>query len=170
MSESKHETPAPEPTHAERARALASARTAGALSTLAKDPEGHPYGSLVSFAMHGSEPVFFLSTLAVHTQHLARDARASLLIADLAGADPLASERVTLLGRCVLDPTDAARDAYLRVHPDAARYLTMRDFAIWRLSISSIRYIGGFGRMSWVDVEAWRAAPTMDASASAQER
>ena len=32
------------------------------------------------------------------------------------------------------------------------------DFGMFRLEVEKIRYIGGYGRMSWVDAGAWRAA------------
>ncbi|MDN7735227.1 hypothetical protein QZM48_34905, partial [Burkholderia orbicola] len=47
------------------------------------------------------------------------------------------------------DPHVTAR--YLRYEPDAARYLALGDFAFWALEIERLRYIGGFGRMGWVD-------------------
>ena len=99
----------PAPSHAERARTLAEARSTGALCTLAVDPAGYPHGSFVTFAMLGPRPVFLVSRLASHTQHLEADARASLLVAEDHAEDPLANARVTLLGRCTrLGESDAA--------------------------------------------------------------
>jgi putative heme iron utilization protein len=152
----------PTPTHAERARTLAASSRTGTLCTIATDPAGAPYGSLVTFAMDGPSPVFFISELAEHTKNLRVDARASLLVAESGEGDPLARGRVTLLGHAgVLSDgpaRDSARAAYLSVHPNAAYYIDYSDFAFWRLDVDSVRYIGGYGRMSWVDVAAWRAA------------
>lgn len=147
------------PSHAERARTLVESRGAGALATVALDPSGYPYGSLVPFAMVGADPVFLISDLAVHTKHLEADRRASLLVFEDAAADPLANARVTLVGDCVrLAEPSAARAAYLAAHPGAASYADFADFGFFGLSVASIRYIGGYGRMSWVDLEAWRGA------------
>lgn len=55
------------PTHGERARTLVAGIRTGTLCTLAKDPEGYPYGSFVTFAMDGAAPVFFISDLARRT-------------------------------------------------------------------------------------------------------
>lgn len=152
------------PSHAERARTLVESRTTGALATLALEPNGFPYGSFVTYAMAGADPVFLVSTLAAHTKHLEADPRASLLVSEHTGsedaaADPLATGRVTLVGQCVrlADPS-AARAAYLAAHPGAAYYADFSDFGFFGLSVASVRYIGGYGRMSWVDAEAWRAA------------
>jgi putative heme iron utilization protein len=152
----------PTPTHGERARTLAASTRTGTLCTIATEPAGAPYGSLVTFAMDGASPVFFISELAEHTKNLRGDARASLLVAESGEGDPLARGRVTLLGHARVLPggpvRDSAKTAYLSVHPNAAYYIDFSDFAFWRLDVDSVRYIGGYGRMSWVDLAAWRAA------------
>ena len=98
--------------------------------------------------------MFLISALAEHTRNLMADARASLLVAENVAADPLANGRVTLLGRCVTVESEpereAARRAFLAVHPNAAYYADYRDFSWWRLAVEAVRYIGGYGRMSWV--------------------
>ncbi|MBX3275373.1 MAG: HugZ family protein [Sandaracinaceae bacterium] len=149
----------PAPSHAERARTLAAMRTVGALATISLDPPGFPYGSHVTFAMDGPDPVFLVSRLAVHTKHLDADPRASLLVVEPTDDNPLATGRVTLVGECRrLDDDASAREAFLAAHPDAAYYAKFADFGFFRLRVDAVRYIGGFGRMSWVGIDAWRAA------------
>lgn len=145
------------PSHAERARTLIARQSTGTLATL--DGDGFPHGSYVTYALDDGDPVFLISKLATHTQHLARDPRSSLMAHETGAGDPLANGRVTLLGRCerIAEPA-SARAAFLAVHPGAAYYADFADFGFFRLVVSSIRYIGGYGRMSWVDVAAWRAA------------
>jgi hypothetical protein len=46
----------------------------------------------------------------------------------------------------------------LSKNPDAKGYASFRDFQFWRLRVQGIRYIGGFGRMSWVPSPEWQAA------------
>ncbi len=161
------------PSHAERARTLAAARTEGALCTLAREPEGHPYGSLVIYAMVGARPIFLLSKLAEHTRNLEADARASLLIAEREGGDALARGRVTLVGTCArIDDHTSVEDAFLARHPDARAYASFADFGYFALEVESARWVGGFGRMSWIDADAWRAAepdPLLDARAGILE-
>jgi heme iron utilization protein len=145
------------PTHAERARTLCAAKATGALATLTDD--GYPYGSYVTFALEGSDPVFLVSTLAAHTQNLEKDARASLLVHEDGAPDPLANARATLVGRCTrLTDSAGAKDAFLARHPGAAYYADFNDFGFYRLAVESVRYIGGYGRMSWVEADAWRQA------------
>ncbi len=150
----------PTPTHAERARTLVSQMATGTLCTLAQEPEGYPYGSFVTIAFDDGDPVFLMSQLAEHTKNLMRDARASLLVAEGGSDDPLANGRCTLIGGCRQVETDdeSARAAFLSAHPKSAYYADFRDFGFWKLRVESIRYIGGYGRMSWVEETDWRAA------------
>ncbi|MGI9022146.1 MAG: HugZ family protein [Acidimicrobiales bacterium] len=149
--------PPPEPSHAERARTLVAGQSRGALSTIALEPAGTPFGSVVTYGLDPSgRPAFFVSTLAEHTRNLDADARASMLVVEdtPAGADPLASGRVTLLGTVAEvaypDERARARSAYLEANP-AAFYVDYGDFRCLRLEVTGVRYVGGFGRMSWVD-------------------
>ena len=150
----------PTPTHAERARTLVSQISTGTLCTLALEPEGYPYGSFVTVAFDEGNPVFLISALAEHTKNLERDDRASLMVVESGSADPLANGRVTMLGPCrpVQGDDAGARAAFLATHPNAAYYADFRDFAFWKLRVNAIRYIGGYGRMSWIGQDDWDAA------------
>jgi len=131
------------------------------LCTLAQDPLGYPYGSLITFALDAGHPVFLISELAEHTKNLHADSRASLLIAENRPGDPLANGRVTLLGRCTPVPSERrerASQAYLARHPGASYYADFKDFGFWSLEVTALRYIGGYGRMSWVDAGDWQRA------------
>lgn len=141
-----------------------AAQTRGALSTIALSPPGTPFGSVVTYGLDPvGQPWFFVSTMAEHTRNLQADPRASLLVVEdtPVGADPLASGRVTLLGAVeeVTDPDEraAARGGYLGANP-AAFYVDYGDFLCFRLAVGDIRYVGGFGRMSWVDAASYAAA------------
>src|SRR4051812_47919197 len=156
--------PPPEPSHAERCRTLVSSANRGALSTLAVDPEGYPYGSVASYGLDDrGNPLFFVSLMAEHTQNAMRDPRASLLVTEPVpeGADPLASGRVTLMGKLSTVPDDdrpVARERYLAGNPAASYYIDFGDFTFYRLDVESIRYVGGYGRMSWVDPAKYATA------------
>ena len=151
----------PTPTHAEYARTLIAGAADATLSTLAVNHHGHPYGSLVLFGMLDGDPILLISTLAEHTKNLLADQRCSLLVSAAGPENPLALGRVTLVATG--EPVDGdslaqAREAFLAKNPDASSYADFRDFQFWRLRVQSIRYIGGFGRMSWVPQPDWQAA------------
>src|SRR5262245_25011816 len=152
------------PSHAERARTLAAEARAGTLCTIARDPAGFPYGSLVTVAVDDrGRPLLLLSELAEHTQNLAAREDASILLTEPLDrhGQPLALGRVTLLGPCrrVDEAARAgARAAFLEAQPDAAYYVDFKDFSFFRLDPIALRYVGGFGRMSWVGAEDYLAA------------
>lgn len=161
------------PSHAERCRTLVMAARSATLCTIAREPSGFPYGSLVAFAAdRQGAPLLLLSTMAEHRQNLDARSEASVLVAEphAHGEDPLALGRLTLLGRCApVQPEAVAevRHTFLGLHPRAAGYVDYEDFAFYRLAVEAIRYIGGFGRMSWVAVDAYGAAepdPLVDAA------
>jgi hypothetical protein len=113
-----------------------------------------------------------LSALAVHTQNLAADVRASLLITQPGwDGDPLAGARVTLLGS--VTPVAAAevagvREDYLARHENARHWVDFEDFAFYRMDVVDLYYVAGFGAMGWVEADAYRAAtpdPLADAAA-----
>jgi heme iron utilization protein len=162
----------PEPSYAERARTLVHLARAGALSTLSRRHSGHPFGSVMPYAPddHGA-PLILISTMAMHTQNLEADARASLLATQPGWTeDPLAGGRVTLMGRAarVSDrERGAAREAYLARHPKAAFWVDFEDFAFWRLEVTDVYFVGGFAAMDWVTAEGYAAArpdPLADAA------
>ena len=152
------------PTHAERCRTLTAGVRAGTLCTIARDPDGYPYGSLVTVAIDASgRPLLLLSQLAEHTQNLAHRADASMLLTEPMErhAQPLALGRVTLLGPCRPVPEadrDEARATFLAAHTDAAYYVDFSDFGFYRLDPIALRYVGGFGRMSWVTADDYSSA------------
>src|SRR5436190_20614954 len=90
----------PEPAFAERARTLMYVSRIGSLSTLSRKQPGFPFGSVMPYGMDGrGRPFFLISTMAMYTQNMQADGRASLLVTQPdASGDPLGSARVTLVG------------------------------------------------------------------------
>lgn len=167
-----------EPNDAERARTLAGGRVTATLATIAREPAGTPFASVAPFGMDADgRPVLCISEMAEHTQNLRVDPRCSLLISETVddGADPLAAGRVTLLGTAAVvgdDERDAAKAVHLAGNPHASYYVDFGDFHLWRITVESIRFVGGYGRMSWVGPDAWTAAapdPIANSSAGALE-
>ena len=153
----------PEPSYAERARTLVHLARAGTLATLSRRHPGHPFASIMPYAVdEAGRPLLLISTMAMHTQNLQADARASLLVAqpDWAG-DPLAAGRVTLMGEAspIPEPERAtARETYLARHDNARYWVDFDDFAFWRLGVSDVYFVGGFAAMDWLDARAYASA------------
>jgi heme oxygenase (biliverdin-IX-beta and delta-forming) len=127
---------------------LRSAATA-ALATLS--PDGSPFASLATVATtHVGEPILLISSLAVHTQNLTRDDRASLLLVEPGGegGDPLAGARLTLRGR--VGPPESGpmlRRRFLAHHPEAEEYAGFGDFGLHRFAVADGHLVAGFGRI-----------------------
>ena len=164
-------------TTAREARLIARAALKGALATNRRagraSAKGQPYVSKVGVATDcGGAPLFLFSTLAAHTQDLLSDPRASLLLeAPTTAENPLEGARCTLVGRVdkLLGPeSEAAREAYLQRHPGAALYAGFGDFALWRMHIDKVHYVGGFGRAKWVKSTEYLSEAT--GLAAGQER
>jgi heme iron utilization protein len=120
----------------------------GSLATLNED--GSPFASLVTVATSAAgEPVLLLSRLAVHTNNLIRDGRASLLLVARGGegGDPLAGARLTISGKVVQDDDPELRRRFLGRHEEAAGYADFADFAFYRLAVASAHLVAGFGRI-----------------------
>lgn len=127
----------------------------GALGSNSLAVPGHPFVSLLSYVLdEACRPVFLLSGLAEHTKNLLADPRASLLVAEAPGGG-LEQARVTVLGTVARVESDALwRARFLRYSPESRDYLEWADFAFFRLEPVKARFIGGFGRMGWVDAVA----------------
>lgn len=104
-------------------------------------------------------PVFFISSMAMHTQNLLQDRRASLLITqpDVSG-DPLGAARLTLLGEVNEVAAEEVRELYLTRYENAKFWQDYTDFSYHRLEVSGVYFIGGFGVMGWVSAEDYRSA------------
>ena len=153
----------PEPSHAERARTLVHLQRTGSLSTLSRRQPGWPFGSVMPYGLDDrGRPIFLISTMAMHTQNLLGDERASLLVtpADISG-DPLGAARVTLMGSVTKVPKEdiaQVRELYLARHANASYWVDFNDFGFFRMAIADIYFVGGFGSMGWVAAGDYAAA------------
>jgi putative heme iron utilization protein len=150
----------PEPEFAERARTLVYLARTGSLSTISRKQPGFPFGSVMPYGLdeHG-RPIFLISTMAMHTQNLQADPRASLLVTqDDAGGDPLGASRVTLVGnvRPLPEPELAeARKHYLARYANSKYWVDFEDFSFYRMEVVDVYYVGGFGVMGWVSASQY---------------
>jgi heme iron utilization protein len=155
----------PETTFAERVRTLLYLGRIGSLSTLSTKLPGFPFGSVMPYGLdENGHPVFLISTMAMHTQNLLADPRASLLVTQPdAGGDPLGAARVTLMGNVLTVPErDIAesRRLYLARYPNSKNWVDFKDFSFYRMDVVDVYYVGGFGVMGWLPApEYYQAGP-----------
>jgi putative heme iron utilization protein len=164
--------PVPEPTYAERVRTLLHLSSVATLSTLSRKQMGFPFGSLMPYALDGvGRPVFLISTMAMHTQNLKADPRASLFVTQPSpDGDVLGAARATLVGNVIhLGEAERpeVRELYLKAHPSSQYWVDFTDFAFFRLEPVDVYYVGGFGVMGWVPASDYAMAqpdPLADAA------
>lgn len=132
----------------ELARELMLRSRAGALATLG--PDGGPFASYVTTApAEDGSTLMLLSRLAEHTKNLLRDPRASLLFVrdPPPGAESMTASRLTLIGRCAVEPDPKLKLLFVTHHPDAARYADFSDFSLYRFDAEAGHLVAGFGRI-----------------------
>ena len=160
---STDEPAVPEPSYAERARTLVHLGRTGSLSTLSQKRSGWPFGSVMPFGLDQlGRPSFLISTMAMHTQNILGDSRASLLVTHPdASRDPLGAARLTLMGKTVRVPEEEVkqvRDFYLGRYEDAEYWVDFKDFSFYRMEVVDVYYVGGFGVMGWVAADEYARA------------
>ena len=162
----------PEPSYAERVRTLASLTSVATVSTMSRRHAGYPFGSLMPYALDSQgRPLFLISNMAMHTQNLKADARASLFITQATVEDdPLGAARATLVGEAEAVPLEeiaAVREQYLARHAGSRYWVDFTDFSFFRLEPKEVYYVGGFGVMGWVSADEYKAASPDPLSSSA---
>ncbi len=148
------------------ARRFLRAQRAGTLSTISARLAGHPFGSVVPFALDThAQPVLLISALAEHTRNLTADPRASLVVHDYV-EDVQAGPRLTLVGDTTpLAMGDAACERYLRRFPDAARLVALGDFSFCAIVTRELLFVQGFGRIDRIGADAFAPPPNEVAEA-----
>jgi len=139
---------------AAEARQLLLEHTDGVLCTLADEPEGCPFGSVLPYCLDRSgHPIMYISDIAEHTRNVRKHPLASLLVFERRSDDLQKHPRLTLMSSVEAlgeGPEDAdARERYFRVFPEARAYQDTHDFNFFRLVPQRLRYIGGFGKIHW---------------------
>ena len=144
--------------NARTARQMLRAHRYGALSTLSKKFDGHPFGSITPYMVdHDGSLLILISGLAEHTKNILSDSRISLITHDQNDPHIQTQGRVTLVGNATFDPDrERCGKRYLRYFPEAQTYFDMADFNFFRIVPFAIRYIGGFGDIHWVKADNYR--------------
>ena len=147
--------------NAHTARLMLRAHRYGVLSTLSKKFDGYPFGSITPYLVdHDGSLLILISALAEHTRNIQHDPRVSLITHDQRDPHIQTQGRVTLVGDALHEPDrDGAGARYLRYFPEARTYFEMHDFAFYRIRPKAIRYIGGFGKINWINMESYGVPP-----------
>lgn len=139
---------------ADEARGLLTDAYDGVLSTISVEVEGYPFGSVTPYCLDRSgRPLILIASIAQHTKNIRANPKVSLIVLDRSVPDLQAFGRVTVLADAEAVGRDE-RDAierYYAFFPDARDYHLTHDFHFYRLLPVRVRYIGGFGRIYWLE-------------------
>ncbi|MBU0688050.1 MAG: pyridoxamine 5'-phosphate oxidase family protein [Gammaproteobacteria bacterium] len=143
--------------HGRTARQLLRAHRYGALGTLSKKFDGHPFTSISPYMVdHDGSLLILISGLAEHTKNILNDSRVSLITHNQDDPHIQTQGRVTVVGHAVFQQDrENCGKRYLRYFPEAQTYFDMADFNFYRITPLAIRFIGGFGDIHWVKTEKY---------------
>lgn len=143
-------------------------RSCGKAALATIDAEtGEPYNSLILVAAdQDASPMMMLSDLADHTQNIKKNPLASLLLDGDHNSETLASARLSVQGKLDVVNDKALVKRFINRHAEAAIYAGFGDFNLYRMTVTRVHLIGGFGRIHWIDADQVMAdSPKLDAAA-----
>lgn len=142
------------------AKQLCRTQHSGVLSTQSTSMPGYPFGSIVPFVItHSGDVIIYISDIALHTRNIKADSKVSLTVFDPSENDSQANGRVTIMGDAsrLTDAKDIVSqgEQYFQLFPQARAYENMHDFHFYKISVARVRFIGGFGKIHWINPEYW---------------
>ena len=133
----------------------------GILSTVSKLHEGYPFGSFVTFISGNSRNIYFyISDLAQHTKNISFESKSCLTLSRLTKKDDKQnSERLTIVGDITVvegDLINYCKERFFKHFPQSRSYSNFHDFKFYKMKISHVRWIGGFGKIAWLTTKNWK--------------
>lgn len=134
------------------------------LSTISKKYDGYPFGSFVTYVSGWDRTIFlYLSDLADHTKNLKKNQKSCItLLKKNKNGDVQNSARLTLMGNLEEVPkmiNEKCKERFHNIFPESKAYAQMHDFNFYQITVNQARWIGGFGKISWLDPKNWMKVP-----------
>lgn len=151
-------------TYAEEAKNLITLNRDGVLSTISLSQKGYPFGSIVPYDIDkDGNLIIYISLIAEHYKNLKADSRASLIVLDSFGTkDRQAHARATILLDFSVVPEqqkEQVQFSYEKRFPQSINYEIQHNFLFMRGNPVKIRWIGGFGDITWISREDFTSVP-----------
>ncbi|MDN5836948.1 MAG: DUF2470 domain-containing protein, partial [Nitrosospira sp.] len=88
-----------------------------------------------------------------HTKNIQKHTKVSLIVTEDGADDQQAVGRVTYIGdaRMLSEQDYDAIERYYEYFPDSRGYHKTHDFNFYTIDLQRVRYIGGFGKIFWVE-------------------
>ncbi|MEL7477857.1 MAG: pyridoxamine 5'-phosphate oxidase family protein [Pseudomonadota bacterium] len=137
---------------------LANAKVA-VLSTHSHTLPGFPFGSTVQFFANTQGQVYlFISDIAQHAKNLTHDNKLSLTVFEQQDSEDPQMSRLTLVAEATKferDDSEDLIDQFVEHFPSSEQYKDLTDFHIWELNMVRARFIAGFGKIFWLEMDEW---------------
>ncbi|MDX8388504.1 MAG: pyridoxamine 5'-phosphate oxidase family protein [Ghiorsea sp.] len=129
---------------------------------LSTNSEKFPETSMVPYAIFEGDILLHLSALARHSKNIQSSPNVGLMICtpETADSTPLALPRLSFQGSIQAITSETlvqAQAVYLKKIPDAEPLFSFPDFTLYRLHVSSVFWVGGFGAARKVNADTWRS-------------
>ncbi len=138
---------------------LLRSSNSGILSTISKSSNDYPFGSFVTFISCKSRSIYlYLSTIAEHTKNINYNSKSCLTIFKTkAIGDTQNSQRLSLIGDLELvTDLESCQDRFFSFFPKSKDYSKFHTFNFFKLNINKVRWIGGFGKIAWIENQKWK--------------
>ncbi len=135
------------------------------LSTISKSKEEYPFGSFVTYVTGKDRTIYlYLSDIAEHTKNFKNNFKSCLTISSINNSgDKQESKRLTLMGNIKSinkENIDMCEERFHNFFPESKKYADFHSFNFYQLNIIHARWIGGFGKICWLDNKEWIASKT----------
>ncbi|WP_127717365.1 HugZ family protein [Halobacteriovorax sp. HLS] len=139
------------------AKALLHKIDTGVLATqMNYEGEVYPYGSICPFVLTPTgEVIILISEIAMHTKNIHIDPNISFTVYDQTAPNKQKASRCSIVGKATLLKEGAQKELacelYTKFYPESKRYFEAHDFNFYSLTAARVRFIEGFGKISWIE-------------------
>ena len=134
----------------------------GILSTISLAKDNYPFGSLVTFISGRDRTIYlYLSDIAEHTKNLKNNHKGCItILGNNEKDDAQNNSRLTLTGNLKIvesDEVEFCKERFFTLLPQSKSYANFHGFNFYKLEIKNIRWIGGFGKIGWLNENEWKS-------------
>tara|TARA_Y100000766_G_C18818136_1_gene561568 strand:- start:191 stop:916 length:726 start_codon:yes stop_codon:yes gene_type:complete len=134
----------------------------GILSTISQSNEGCPFGSFVTYiSILDRSAYFYLSDIAEHTKNIKAQSKACLTILGKKNnnTDQQNNSRLSMMGNLLKikeKELENCKKRFFALLPESKNYANFHGFNFYKFEIKKTRWIGGFGKIDWLDEKKWK--------------
>ena len=131
------------------------------LSTFSKKYDDFPFGSFTTYITGQDRSIYiYASNIAEHTKNILKNSKSCITIFKIKeNQDKQNSSRLSIMGDFKKIKKEEniknCADRFFKFLPDSESYSSVHDFNFYKMKPNKIRWIGGFGEISWLNDKFW---------------